>query len=183
MQRGRPYETQTQQRETMSESSALSSRSVARSSRWWLICAAIVLSSTCIESFQLNMAYKPPVKSSVKKLYDQRFPADRRSVDGSSSDRHKRSSSSRKSAFAGTYAPPTSTPRSPFERRMRDLVLGSPQSKSVQQRPSPAKSPRGLPQNVKHVESLEEYKEVVGNERAKVVAVRFYATYCRVSRS
>jgi len=79
-------------------------------------------------------------------------------------------------------------PRS-FEERMRDMVLGRPQSSSatseqrrvVVQQPKQQQRRSFLPPNVQTIESLDEYKRVVGDEREKIVAVRFYATYCKVS--
>jgi hypothetical protein len=117
------------------------------------------------------MNYKPPVKSSVKKLHDRRFPSDQ-------NGNNKRSSTTGKSAYANAYSLSSSSqaPSQSFERRMRDLVLGSPQT---QQPSSPARE--GLPPNMHVVENLQDYKKVVGDEEERIVAVRFYATYCRVS--
>jgi len=39
----------------------------------------------------------------------------------------------------------------------------------------------GRPSNVKVVHTLEDYKMAVGDERDKLVVVRFYATWCKVS--
>ena len=124
--------------------------------RWLAVCAVTVLLTMPAHGFHISMEYKPPVKSSVKKLYDQRFPR--------SNNNSGNKSSSNKSAYAGVYAPPPAETPS-FERRMRDLVLGSPETRQRKQ----------LPPNVHHVETLQEYKRVVGDEKKKIVAVRFYA--------
>lgn len=66
---------------------------------------------------------------------------------------------------------------SAFERRMRGIVLGR-ENKS----PSPIKKKRNgseRPPNVRTVETLEEYKKFVGEEREKIVVVRFFATWCK----
>lgn len=59
-----------------------------------------------------------------------------------------------------------------FERRMRDMVLSN--EKKTKQRTS------NLPNNVKLVTSLQEYKQVVGEETEKLVVARFYAPWCQV---
>lgn len=115
-----------------------------------------VVSLPCTEAFSLRMDYQPPVKSSVDRI--------RRS-------RRSRVSTSHKSAYAGTLAPPA-PPRS-FEKRMRDLVL--PKAK-----PSLAPAPAARPANFKTVKTLLDFKTVVADEPEKIVAVRFYSPYCRV---
>jgi len=42
---------------------------------------------------------------------------------------------------------------------------------------------QGLPSNVFVVDNLKDYKSVVGDETEKVVAVRFYATWCRACKA
>lgn len=135
-----------------------------------------VMSLQECSSFSLEMmTYKPPVKSSVKKLYDRRFPAD-------SSRSYSSRPTSRKSAHAGALAtpPPVSQPAN-FERRMRDLLF--------QQQPKSTKVGRptsrtvAVPSNVVTVNTLAEYKTAVGDESARLVAVRFHATYCRACQA
>jgi thiol-disulfide isomerase/thioredoxin len=67
-----------------------------------------------------------------------------------------------------------STMPSPFERRMRDMVLTNDNKKKTRQTPS------NMPNNVKMVTSLQEYKKVVGEETDKLVVARFYAPWCKV---
>lgn len=70
-----------------------------------------------------------------------------------------------------------------FEERMRDMVLGPRQraaAPTATEQRRVVKQRSVLPPNVQTIESLEEYKHVVGDEREKIVAVRFYATYCKV---
>ncbi len=136
------------------------------SSRWFVFTIALLCSMSSCRSFHISMNYKPPVKSSVKKLHDRRFPSDQ-------TGNNKRASTTGKSAYANAYSLSSQAPSQSFERRMRDLVLGSPQT----QQP-PARE--GLPPNVHVVENLQDYKKVVGDEEERIVAVRFYATYCRV---
>lgn len=120
------------------------------------------------------------------------------SSDGSNSSVQHRASnhqrSTAKSAFAGTLSMPTSSSSSSdvtvesFEQRMRDLVLGTPTSASlrgnnngkVANAAGPPVSTRQLPPNVQIIETLQDYKRVVGDERNRIVAVRFYASYCKV---
>lgn len=98
------------------------------------------------------MEYKPPVKSSVKKLYGGR--------------RRQQRLPSQKGAVAGALTVP------PLEQRLRDLVFFSKQEKA-----------RNNSKNavvVQTIESLQEYKTVVADETEKIVAVRFYAPWCKV---
>jgi hypothetical protein len=149
-----------------------SSNSSSSSSRRWQHFVAVVaflgLMLPCrTVAFSVSMSYKPPVKSSVGKLR--------------STQRQSRTATrpTSKSAYAGALTPPSAptvpSPRS-FEKRMRDLVLGSPQPKVAA-----TKAPvRKLPANVMTVETLQEFKKaVVGQD--KMVAVRFHASWCKVS--
>lgn len=68
---------------------------------------------------------------------------------------------------------------------MRNLVLGTPQQTAT---PKPATEPRPshkqeAPRNVFVVDNLKDYKTIVGDERHKIVAVRFYATWCRACKA
>ena len=68
-----------------------------------------------------------------------------------------------------------STPKS-FEERMRDLVMGG---RTTTAKPT-GSSDSKLPKNVKVVKTLDEYKKVVGDERDRIVVVRFFAPWCKV---
>lgn len=169
-----------------------------RSSTWlcWKVLALLCTATTFTAAFTLQMDYKPPVKSSVRKIYDSRFPRDTSpsrsgSTSGSGSGKPRKDelpsrSSSAKSAYAGALNAPlpisgASRMTQSFERRMRDLVLGG---KDVVRRSSTvaptATNTRKLPSNVLTVESLQDYKKVVADEPEKMVAVRFYAPWCKV---
>ena len=151
-------------------------------SRRWLV----VIMMACLaylplhsEAFTISMEYRPPVKSSVSKLHDRRLP--RASPSASSSTSTNGRSSSRQDAFAGAIAPERSSPStsstgSAFERRMRELALGA-QNKILREKEVQR------PANVHVVESLQDYKRVVGEEKDRVVVVRFHATWCRVRRN
>ena len=71
------------------------------------------------------------------------------------------------------YSP--SNEMSDFQRRMRKLVQRD--NKKAERNGKPA----GSPPNFHVVRTLEEYKRVVGDEKEKIVAVRFYAPWCKVS--
>jgi len=63
-----------------------------------------------------------------------------------------------------------------FQRRMRGLV----------QKNGGAGSGRrtiGKPNNLRTVETLEEYKEVLDEEHGKVIVVRFFATWCKACKA
>jgi thiol-disulfide isomerase/thioredoxin len=172
-----------------------------RSSTWlcWKVLALLCTATTFTAAFTLQMDYKPPVKSSVRKIYDSRFPRDTSpsrsgSTSGSGSGKPRKDelpsrSSSAKSAYAGALSAPlpisgASRMTQSFERRMRDLVLGG---KDVVRRSSTvaptATNTRKLPSNVLTVESLQDYKKVVADEPEKMVAVRFYAPWCKACKA
>jgi hypothetical protein len=145
------------------------------------------------EAFAMRMEYKPPVQTSVSKLLrSQRVPLKKDWRESPESSSLSSSPPSRgltsKNASAGSLMAPfeltslmpsVATPPS-FESRMRDLML-----RNREKRNDFVENQRGssslLPTNVQVVESLQEYKAVVGDERNKVVAVRFFAPWCKVS--
>ena len=140
-------------------------------------CASFILQAPTASAFSsVTMTYKPQVKSSVSKLRSSRFTEHR---PGTSSPQSRSPTS--KSAYAGALAAPPGLlrpqqPQESFERRMRDLVLGS---------PSPTKKPATTvqkPANIMTVETLADYKRVVADEKDRVVAVRFHGEWCRVSK-
>ena len=59
---------------------------------------------------------------------------------------------------------------------MRDLVMGG---RTTTAKPT-GSSDSKLPKNVKVVKTLDEYKKVVGDERDRIVVVRFFAPWCKV---
>lgn len=70
--------------------------------------------------------------------------------------------------------------RSNFDKRMRDLVFG----KKERLAPSPRRRSGGKrPENIRTVESLQEYKAVVANEKERIVVVRFFATWCKACKA
>lgn len=71
-----------------------------------------------------------------------------------------------------------------FELRMRDLVLGSRATTAIA---APVQQPRGQQQQLQQrpghvltIETLQDFKTIVGDESERLVVVRFYATYCKV---
>ncbi|GKY96830.1 hypothetical protein MPSEU_000642200 [Mayamaea pseudoterrestris] len=159
-----------------------------RSANHWIhtimICfASFTLMAVHSEAFTISMDYQPPVKSSVSKMYDRRMSRTSTMESSASSTSNPNSrSSSRKEAFAGAYAPenvslPSST--SSFERRMREMALGT-QNKILRKKQT---EEQHRPANVYIVESLEDYRRVVGEEKDRVVAVRFHASWCRACKA
>ena len=65
-----------------------------------------------------------------------------------------------------------------FEQRMRERYLKTlqPQRQSQQQQ-------QQLPANVRHVESLSDYKSIISKSGDKTVVVRFYAKWCKTCKS
>jgi thiol-disulfide isomerase/thioredoxin len=153
-------------------------------------CFVLMAGTNKVDAFTLEMSYKPPVKSSVKTLHDRRYQSfgNNGSEDDSSSSSfsNRRRPKTRKSAHAIGIAP-TPTTRSGtanFEQRMRDLLFrGSKQSASISGTTKTTTSSRrkamSIPENVRTVHNLNDYKVVVADEANRMVAVRFHATYCR----
>jgi hypothetical protein len=129
---------------------------------------------SCIPSsqaFEMRMTYKSPVKSSVGKLVDRRF-----SRDSAGPGDSPRPSSSKSAYAAGiSYAPAPGAVDDSFEQRMRNMVLGNPKRTVATVVPK-----RKLPPNVHVVQTLQEYKKMVADETQSIVAVRFYAPWCKV---
>eukprot|EP00568_Trieres_chinensis_P013806 CAMPEP_0183296288 /NCGR_PEP_ID=MMETSP0160_2-20130417/3910_1 /TAXON_ID=2839 ORGANISM="Odontella Sinensis, Strain Grunow 1884" /NCGR_SAMPLE_ID=MMETSP0160_2 /ASSEMBLY_ACC=CAM_ASM_000250 /LENGTH=290 /DNA_ID=CAMNT_0025457889 /DNA_START=168 /DNA_END=1041 /DNA_ORIENTATION=- len=71
---------------------------------------------------------------------------------------------------------------SDFQDRMRRLVTERGGGGRKRSASSNVKS-RSLPRNVLTVDSLEEYRRVVGEENDKIVVVRFYATWCKACKA
>jgi hypothetical protein len=170
----------------MSSSSSNCASSMHQPQRWrrrqqfFAVCtlfAILMLPSTTAFSSLSMAAYKPPVKSSVSKIRNNRYSSS--STETVHHNRAQSRSPTQKSAYAGALNPPTRSSRQSrsFESRMRDLVLGTPKPKT---KAPPAEGARTLPSNVFTVETLEDYKKVVGDEKEKLVAVRFHAPWCRV---
>lgn len=79
-------------------------------------------------------------------------------------------STSRHYATTLDHPPPDA---SDFAKRMRNIALPTPPKKKK------ILSNGGRPSNVIEVTSLEDYKTIVADEKEKIVAVRFYAPWCR----
>lgn len=125
--------------------------------RWLAILTIVACLTAPSEAFSLRMEYKPPVKSSVGRIR---------------TSRQSRTSTSHKSAYAGALAPPSRPSPQSFERRMRDIVL--PKKK-------PTVVPDSRPENLVTVRTLIDFKRMVADEEERIVAVRFYSPFCRVS--
>ena len=140
------------------------------------------------------MSYKPPVQTSVSKLRNSRLnqpkqdqpPASRSTTSKSSAAvagliHHTADAIDTSSLLSSS----SSSSGPSFEDRMRGLVMGGEQRRKIvsPSRTRPETASRHLPSNVVTVETLAEYKTVVGDEPHKVVAVRFYAPWCKACRA
>ena len=137
--------------------------------------------------------HQPPIKTSMLKQIAQGpsawFSEETVGTGGSTADIRPR----RITASSGTSRPPTAhaafrgsmpLPSPTFEQRMRDRVFGkSRQSEPHQSESSGDVRHQRRPSNVRMIETLQEYKTIVGDEPNKVVAVRFYATYCKACQA
>ncbi|CAB9517553.1 Thioredoxin [Seminavis robusta] len=116
------------------------------------------------QAFSLSMtSYKPPLKAITSRRINQ-----------------KRQSSTSKSAYAGALAAPSAaSSQLPFEQRMRNLVMGQAQkAKSETQRNAAT-----VTSPVKTIKTLSEFRDVVANEKEKIVAVRFHAPWCKACKA
>jgi thiol-disulfide isomerase/thioredoxin len=142
----------------------------------------VVFQSTSAFTATTMMTYKPPVRSSVSKLRNSRGIG---GSDSSSSSSTGRISTSKQQQAATSFVsnptevqqqqkedldPSTTT----FEDRMRGLVFKDKKKQPVRRR---------LPPNVFVVETLQDYKQIVGEESSKMVAVRFYAPWCKACKA
>ena len=82
-------------------------------------------------------------------------------------------------APSGSEPAAASTTGNAFEQRMRERYL-----KTLQpQRQSQQQQQQSLPDNVRHVESLSDYKSIIAQSGDKTVVVRFYANWCKTCKS
>lgn len=156
----------------------MTERNQSRRPCWSFVAMLLVLSASLnsnysAEAFTMQMKYKPPVQSSVNSIRSSRIS---RPMRPSSS----RSDSSKKSTASLTHPDLTPSPRPTpsFADRMRGIALKEEQKGKT----APTKNSK-LPPNVYAVSSLQDYKTVVGDERTKIVAVRFHAPYCKACRA
>lgn len=71
-----------------------------------------------------------------------------------------------------------------FEKRMRNIALGRMRRSPLDRvNNKKRKMSNQRPKNVQIIETLQDYKKVVGEEDTKLVVVRFFATWCKVSTS
>jgi thiol:disulfide interchange protein len=76
--------------------------------------------------------------------------------------------------FHATTIDSPSGSMSDFQRRMKNLV-------QINQKTKPLS--KNMPSNMQTVETLEEYKKVIcSNKDGKLIVVRFYAPWCKVSK-
>jgi hypothetical protein len=174
--------------------------------QWAVVVSLLALFIQYSSSFSIlkMQDYRPPVKTSVKTLQSDRsrtatststhhrtagMTTDKKLPQQQQQQNRRRFSSPSKSSHAASVALPTSESSisqgvQSFERRMRDLVLGT-QKHNQQEVQHTSDSSNMItdtrtPSHVKVIQSLQEYKEIVGDEREKLVVVRFFASYCKV---
>lgn len=148
-----------------------------RQSLCWILLAILPYLAS-----SLNMSYKPPVQSSVSKIRSSRLSNPSSKADAQQS----RGESSKQRATATASIPTTSRASSSFEDRMRGLVFGGGRSSSSSTTTATRtrrQQTRVLPPNVCSVETLQDYKRVVGDENSKLVCVRFYAPWCKACKA
>ncbi|KAL9178943.1 hypothetical protein ACHAXT_011916 [Thalassiosira profunda] len=86
------------------------------------------------------------------------------------------------SAVADVPAPSNSASRmTDFQRRMKGLVKGN--GGVGGGRRTAGQRATDKPANIRTVETLEEYKELMDEERGKVIVVRFFATWCKACKA
>jgi hypothetical protein len=174
-----------------------------------MLIVAMLISRSSQYSIMNMQDYRPPVKSSVKTLHSDRQSSAQSTTRTSrhhtsektllGKQQQKRRFSWKSSHAGGISVPLPDSLLShgvqSFERRMRELVLGAQRTQSnkelIQQQHQHQQQAQttelyvmneitGVPSNVKVINSLEEYRQVVGEERELLVVVRFFASYCKV---
>lgn len=68
----------------------------------------------------------------------------------------------------------SATPKFSFGNRMKNIVMGEAAKKKID---------KSLPSNLKIVTTLQEYKDVVGCEKERIVVVRFFAQWCKACKA
>lgn len=161
-------------------------------------------------AFSVSMTYTPPLKSYVGK-----FHRNKGDQFGSTNDNYSsrgadtimkspspkassrvRSSTTSKSATSEALSVPrpSSSLRSTFEQRMRNIVLknGGIKMKSIATAATTTLKRRGTKKtelaiysepNVFLIDSLKDYKKIVADEEAKIVVVRFFAPWCKACKA
>eukprot|EP00525_Craspedostauros_australis_P000243 CAMPEP_0198129050 /NCGR_PEP_ID=MMETSP1442-20131203/50802_1 /TAXON_ID= /ORGANISM="Craspedostauros australis, Strain CCMP3328" /LENGTH=250 /DNA_ID=CAMNT_0043789357 /DNA_START=59 /DNA_END=811 /DNA_ORIENTATION=- len=150
------------------------------------------------------MNYKPPVQTSVRKLQGSSPTSSQRRTAATSTSKKASIAASHPDILTPTTAssPPSwaSPSTSPFRnnrrQNQRNSRSGSPtfqdrmrqaafqDEAQEQQRQQRRQSlSRSLPANVCEVETLAEYKTVVGDEATRLVCVRFYAPWCKACKA
>ncbi|KAL7559430.1 hypothetical protein ACA910_009990 [Epithemia clementina (nom. ined.)] len=163
-----------------------------------LICRAFSLVSP------ITRDARPPVRLSLRKPYDPRNRGNKSGAGLPSPDQfnakkdnqYRKTSSSQSAVAGGTSYASASSRQGPssFEQRMRDALFrqDSPRrnrrtegNQQLEEEASPTADSRvtAHPPNLITINSLSEYKRVVGEELDRVVAVRFHAPYCRACRA
>ncbi len=72
--------------------------------------------------------------------------------------------------------PPSSYEMSDFARRMKNII-----SKENKRKP-PGSNVNAAPKNLMRIKTLSEFKKIVGDEKEKLVVVRWYAPWCKVRK-
>jgi len=70
-------------------------------------------------------------------------------------------------------------PRSSFEGRMRSLVIDNRKGEAAKEKFEKSR----LPKNIKIARTLREYRDIVGEEKERIVVVRFYAKWCKACKA
>jgi len=71
---------------------------------------------------------------------------------------------------------------SDFQRRMRRLVTETDDRKKVR-KSSKRNNGKGRPDNFQIIDTLEDYRNVIGNNQGKLTVVRFYAPWCKACKA
>lgn len=82
----------------------------------------------------------------------------------------------------GTLDAQRSNEMSDFQRRMRNLVTDADDQKRAKRSFKQKLKKRGPP-NFQVIDTLEDYKKVVGGNKDKLIVVRFYAPWCKACKA
>lgn len=86
------------------------------------------------------------------------------------------------SMTSATFDKPQSSEMSDFQSRMRRLVTETDERKKTQ-KSTKRNNGRGRPPNFQIIDTLEDYKKVIGVDQEKLIVVRFYAPWCKACKA
>jgi len=133
-------------------------------------CRSLALFSIIMIAFNMQVA-ESYVHPQIQQIFSQRTQSD-----------HINRPSIALSSSSATFDADQLSGMSDFQRRMRRLVTETDEKKKAKKSPK-QNSGRGRPPNFKVIDTLDEYKNVIGKNQNKLIVVRFYAPWCKACKA